>query len=548
MGMAMVTVTAMGTGMSNSRPDGTKRAMSTMRRRPLSMKTLRIGVAGVPVIGLLAMATAGAYAQEAGSGGASSGRAVTLVPRVTVSETLTDNVRLSNANRQSEQVTEISPGIHIGMNGARVKGFFDYALTGVYYGQNSAPSRTQHALNTFGSLEAVENWAFIDFSGSISQQAVSALGTQFIDNTAINPNRTEVSSYRISPYVRGRLGDMANYEARYSRAVTSSDTVAASGVTAVDGSVTVSGASAFRNLGWSTNASRQNIGYNAGRTTEADQLNLNLSYAITPQLSVSVGGGREANNYTSFDKQNYSTNSVGVSWSPSAMTRVLASRGHRSFGDTHSVSVEHRTARTVWRFSDSKDVAVTPNQQALGSLGSIYNLLYNQFASVEPNEVARAQLVSAYLQTYGISPNAVVVGSFLTSALSLQRRQDLSFALLGVRDTVTFIATRGESTRLDTMSTGIDDFTSSAVVRQRGFSVNYAHRLTPEYSLAVLVSQQNTSSALAVQDSTLRLINISLTGRVGRRVMVAVGVRHVVSSGASPYAENAITGNLTVQF
>lgn len=522
--------------------------MFAMLHSPLSLKTLRLGVAGVPVIGILAMASAGAYAQEAASGGAGSGRAVTIVPRVALSETLTDNVRLSNSARQSEQVTEISPGIHIGMDGARIKGFFDYALTGVYYAQNSAPSRTQQALNTFGSVEAVDNWAFVDFSGSISQQAVSAFGTQSIDNTAINANRAEVSSYRISPYVRGRLGDLASYEARYSRAVTGSDAVDASGVTAVDGSVKVSGASAFRNLGWSANASRQKVDYNAGRPTEADQLNLSLSYTITPQLSVSVSGGREANNYTSFDKQSYSTNSVGVSWSPSAMTRVSASRGQRSFGDTHSLSLEHRTARTVWRFSDSKDVAVTPNQQVLGSLGSVYDLLYNQFASVEPNEAARAQLVSAYLQTYGISPNAVVVGSFLTSALSLQRRQDLSFALLGVRDTITFIATRGESNRLDTLSGGIDDFTRSAVVRQRGFSVNYAHRLTPEYSLAVLVSQQNTTGALAAQDSTLRFINISLTGRVGKRATVAMGVRRVVSSGASPYAENAITGNLTVQF
>ena len=151
--------------------------------------------------------------------------------------------------------------------------------------------------------------------------------------------------------------------------------------------------------------------------------------------------------------------------------------------------------------------------------------------SLEPNAAARAQLVNTFLLANGISPNAVVVSSFLTSALSLQRRQDLSFALLGVRDTVSPCA---------------DDLTASAVIRQQGFSVNYAHRLTPDYSLGVLVSQQNSSGVSSLQDSRVRFINLSLTGKVGKHATVSVGGRHVVTRGTSPYVENAITGNLDV--
>lgn len=512
-----------------------------------SALSLRIRVAGVPVACILAMLSAGAYAQESVSGGA-AGRAVSIVPRVSFTETLTDNVRLTNAGQQSEQITAISPGIRINIEGARVKGYFDYALNQIFYAQGSSPSQSQNALNTFGTLEAVDNWAFVDFSGSISQQAVSAFGAQSIDNSSVNANRAEVSSYRISPYVRGRLGDLVSYDARYSRAVTSSDAAGKSSVKTADGIANFRGDSAFRNLGWSADVSQQRVDFYAGRPTEADRLNLGLSYSITPQLSVSVNAGREANNYTSFDKQSSNTGGFGVRWSPSEMTKLSASRDHRSFGDAHSVSFEHRTARTAWRFSDTKDVSATPNQAVVGSLGSIYDLLYSQFASLEPNAAARAQLVNAYLLANGISPNAVVISSFLTSALSLQRRQDLSFALLGVRDTVTFIATQSKSTRLDTVSAGVDDFTTSEVVRQRGFSVNYAHRLTPDYSLGVLVSQQRTSGVSSLQDTTLRFLNVSLTAKVGKRATASMGVRRVVSSGNSRYVENAITGNLTVQF
>ena len=518
-----------------------------MMSSPRSLRILRKGISGYPVAGILTMVSAGAFAQETLSGDG-MGRAISIVPRVSFTETLTDNVRLTNVGRQSEQITQISPGIRVNLNGARVKGYFDYALNQTFYAQNSSPSRSENALNTFGTLEAIDNWAFLDFSGSISQQSVSAFGTQSIDNTSINSNRTEVSNYRISPYVRGQLGDLASYDARYSRSVTSSEAAGASGIAITDALVNVRADRAFGNLGWLANASRQKVDFSSGRPTELDRLSLGLSYALTPQLSVSVNAGREANNYTSLDKKNYLTSGFGVNWSPSPTTRLQATRDQRSFGEAHSLNFEHRTARTVWRFTDSKDVSATPNKGAFGSLGSIYDLLFSQFASLEPNTASRAQLVNSYLLANGINPNAVVVNSFLSSALTLQRRQDLSFALLGVRDTITFIATRSKSSRLDPVSAGVDDLTASAVVRQHGLSVNYTHRLTPDYSLGVLVSQQNASGVSNLQGSTIRFLNLSLTGRVGKQATVSVGGRHVVSSGASPYVENALTGNLIVRF
>ena len=152
------------------------------------------------------------------------------------------------------------------------------------------------------------------------------------------------------------------------------------------------------------------------------------------------------------------------------------------------------------------------------------------------------------MQANGLSPNATAVSNVLTSAISLQRSQNLSFALLGVRDTITFMATRLQSSPIDASSTASNALTNSLFVNQRGFSVNYTHRLTPDYSLGVLASQQNASGLSGVQGTKLRLLNLNVTGRVGKQTTASVGVRRVVSSGAAPYTETAAFGTLIMQF
>ena len=504
---------------------------------------------------LMVMAVAGAHAQTVDTqepvSATGAKPAFSVVPRVSVAETFTDNARLSSVDKRADQITEISPGIRITSETGRVKGYFDYSLRELIYAQNSAPSTTQNALNTFGTVEAVEKRAYLDFSGNISQQAISAFGTQSVGNTATNANLTETSSFRLSPYVRGRLTDAAEYEARYSLTTTRTKSSLVSDVTAADTLVKVGSGSGsgFRLLGWSVEGTQQNINYSAGRITEADRLRAVLTYAVTPQFRLSAIGGREANNYLSFDKQSYDSTGFGVDWTPSERTKLSASRENRFFGEGHNLSFEHRTGRTVWRFSDVRDTFATPSQSGVGSIGSVYDLFFTQFASIEPDPILRAQLVNNFLLANGINPNAAVISNFLTSAVSLQRRQNLSFSLLGVRDTVTFMATRSETSQLDSQSNFSGDFSKSTIVSQQGFSASYAHRLTPLSSLNVFASQQNTSGSFVLQDSTLRYFNVSVSSLIAKRSTATLGIRRVVfDSTTSPYVETAITGNLTVQF
>jgi len=477
------------------------------------------------------------------------GQTVTVVPRVAVTETLTDNVTLTNVAPRSEQTTEISPGVRVTVNGARLKTYFDYSLSHIAYAQSTSANRNQNTLNTFGTLEAVDGRVFLDFSGNISRQAVSAFGTQSQSNTAVNANQAEVSTYRVSPYVRTRLGSVANLDARISRSVSASDNNATANSATTDTVVKLASAEASRSLGWTAQASRQRVDYSSGRPTESDLLSLGLTYTVTPQLKLFADAGRESSNYTGVDKQSYSTSNLGLNWRPSERTTVAASRGDRSFGGNHNLSIEHRTGRTVWKFSDGKDVLTTPGQNGFGVIGNVYDLFDRQFASTTPDAQARADRVDQFLQNNGINPNTPVLGNFLTSAVTLQRRQDLSFALLGVRDTITFLFSRSTSNRLDTVSSSIDSLSATNTITQQGLSVNYNHRLTPDYSLGVQLSQQTTAGDVATQDNTLRSLGLNVSGKVGKRTSTSLGLRRLVAdSPTNPYSENALTGHLSVQF
>jgi len=476
-------------------------------------------------------------------------RAIEIVPRLSMSETWTDNARAGSVDKQFDLITAISPGILVRAESARLKGYLDYSFNKINYSKNSSSDQSQNSLNAFGTLEAVENLFFIDVSGNISQQSISAFGTQSAVDTSINSNQTEVSNYRLSPSFRGRLTDVANYEARWSRSIVGSKSDVRSGVGQTDWLLNLNGNTAVKGLAWSVDTSRQTVGFSEGRPTEADRAIVGMAYSLTPQVNINANRGFDSNNYSSMEKETQTSSGVGFNWIPSGSTTVSGSMDQRSFGRMHSLNFDHRTGRTAWKITDSRSVATSPTQTTLGSIGSIYDILYSQFATIEPNPGVRAQLVNAYLQTNNISPNSKVLTPYLISALTITRRQDVIFALLGARSTVTFIASQTRSQRLDSLSNSIDDYSSESSIAQRGISINYSHRLTPEMTFSGLASWQKVNGVSAGAGEGTGLIGFNLTKTLAKSSNVSAGFRRVNFSGVSDFShEAAISINLNLLF
>ena len=477
-------------------------------------------------------------------------RAWSVVPRVTASQTFTDNVDLSSTAKQADQITEVSPGIRIQADTARLKGFVDYSLRNFLSAQDERRNRTQNALTANGAFEAIDKWLYLDASGTIGQQTVSAFGPQSTGAANLNPNSTQTSTFRFSPYIRGRLAGSADYTLRYSISETRVSSSIATGVTNEEFSARVSAALAGP-LSWRVDASRQATQYGAGTRNQADVLSGRLTYLYSPEISGFVTAGTDSNNYRTATAQSYTTSGFGMDWTPTERTRVSVSRERRFFGNSHAVSINHRLPLAAIRFSDTRNVTVLPNQSGATSNGTYYDLLFAQLGATIPDPVARGQEVARLLQQSGIASNAAITSGYLASRVSVQRRQDLSLVLNGLRNTVTYtlFQTASESAGAAAVTSVADDLSRSTLVRTSGISSNFSHRLSPLTSLNALSSWSRTTGSSDSLKTTQRLFNINVSTRFSQRLGGSLGLRMTISDGTgAAYRENAVLGTITAHF
>ncbi|MES2960125.1 MAG: TIGR03016 family PEP-CTERM system-associated outer membrane protein [Pseudomonadota bacterium] len=474
--------------------------------------------------------------------------ALSVVPRAGVTLTATDNNR-SSGSGEADLITRLSAGVQVRKTAGRVQGALDYTLSGLLYARDADESNFQNELNAFGTAEFVDNWVYLDASANVSRQLISAFGSQSSDSSLDNSNQAEVATYSLSPYVRGRLGSLADYEARLSHAATRTDASGSSDSTINGGSLLLRGGNPLTLFSWSVTGSRTSYDFSEGRRTEEDRVRGVLTLALNSQLSVSAIGGREANNFTDLDKQSRSTSGFGISWRPTARTRFTAEGERRFFGTAHAASFEHRTPRSAIRFSSSRNVGSGLQRLASRSLGTAFDLFFLQFASVEPDPVAREQIVNDFLQANGISPTAVIASDFLASAVTVDRRQELSYTLLGVRDTITLLASVTDRRRLDTVAVVDDDFNNSRDIKQRGYDIGWARRLTPRSTFNLGLSQSKTTGDLSALATDLRTLRASWSSRLDKKTTVSLGARHSkFDSESNPYTENAVVGTLSTTF
>lgn len=464
------------------------------RSRPAA---LRHGAAAAALL----CAMTQAWAQKAG---------VSVQPRLSVSQTWTDNLQLTTQNKDAAVISTIAPGINMSINSGRVRGTLDYSLNGLIYSKTDHSNRIQNTLSAKGAAELVENWIYLDAAASISQQTVSAFGTASSDSSLQGGNTSEVTNLSMSPSIRGQVEGLMGYALIGTLAESRAKDSSLGDSSSRDLSLNLNGLGSGRLLNWSAALSKQESRVRAGRDTNTSSATGTLLVNPDVEWNFGLTAGYERNDYTTLSGQDSGTYGANGNWTPTPRTKLAASWTYHEYGNAHSLSFEHRMARSVWRLSDSQSVSTS------GSQGNT---------------------------------DATTTTGFLSASARLARNQSASFALQGQRTTLTFTLSQSRSRRVDSLTTAQDDLSESTFVLQRGVTVNIAYRLTPTSSASLSLSQQQSRGDEASQSTDLKSITANWSRRLGAKTSLQLGLRHNrFSSQQRPYRESALLATLVQQF
>lgn len=471
----------------------------------------------------------------------------TIEPRIALRGTYTDNVSLAAAPERGEFVTQVSPGIGISGRTPRFTGSLTYDAHLLFYARERERDRIANTLAAAGTLEAVENFFFIDADSRISQNYASPFAPRPADITTVTDNRAETRSAALSPYVRGLLPGGYSYEVRNRNAWTTSDNDAIAKVHTRQWSASL--ASPIRLFGWSISGSDTNIS-REGPLARPDQDSRNVQARLIFQpdstLRLYVSGGREENNFSLQQERSYDTYGYGALWQPTPRTTTQFDWNHRFFGVARSASFAHRTRLTAWNVTYSRDITNLQQELLLRETGDTRDLIDAIFRARIPDPVERARAVDEFLRLTGLAGSTFTVSSvFSTEQVFLQERLAGSMALIGARNSLTFNAFRSRSTSLGRI-VGAGFLSAEADrVDQHGFGLSASHRLTPFTSLTASANRLFSEAEPSGVDARNDLLSLGFTHTLSPKTSTFAGAtytRFQSSAVATAHARSVFAG------
>lgn len=469
------------------------------------------------------------------------GRDNSIQTRASITETFSNNVEVSAKNPLSDAVTELAAGLSFQSSSGRLRGYFDYELTGILYARHSDLNTYQNALRANLGADLVENRVRLDVQAGITQSAISAFGVQPGSSGLPSSNVTEYRSLVITPSFKGPLGPAVEYKAGLTYTLSDARGTTVGDATSDSAFVQLSPSSPGV-VGWAVDFNSTHSNFDAGRATVDNRLNGTLSRKIDAlDLLVNVSAGVEVTDISTLERARYQNWGIGATWAPSPRTKLVAQLEERFFGNGHVLRFEHRTALTTWTISDTRSLNSSGNGATSGGQGTTFDLYYTQFASIEPDPAKRTELVNRFLKANGLSASTGADTGFLRSGETVVRTQNLSVAYRGLRGTAVVAIGRSVNVPIGGAPLPGADFINTFNIVTDTAAISLSHRLTPKSSANLVLSYDQSHGDQPQQSSNQREVNLQYLAQLTDRSNLIVGARRAVyKTFQSPYNESAI--------
>lgn len=303
----------------------------------------------------------------------------TIVPSVSLDETLSDNVDLDpEGTEEGASITSVAPRVQIQSQASRlttswnVGASFEQQVGGVDEGTNIRPS-----ISGFGTLEALKNLLFFDARATVSQVLLDN------EDPDAGSNQETVTNFSLGPRLVNRLGDFATSQLSYEfskvivqdegEAIDDGDDI--STTTVHDASLNLTSGSDFRRYLWSLSASASNSDSNDDASiVKRRDLNAGLEFIVVRTFSLIGNVG-----YQIFDDGNAANDVQGATWdggfrwTPGPNTELFMTYGQRDDSNSLEVDFSHNIGPRTRLTLTYDEVLQTGEEQLLDNSSFLIN-------------------------------------------------------------------------------------------------------------------------------------------------------------------------------
>lgn len=408
-------------------------------------------------------------------------------PSLTVSSTYSDNIDLT-PNGESEFVTEVSPAVSISREGRRLSVNLDYSLQNLLYIDDSGRNASNHRLGANANAEVLLDTLFVDFSSSFGQQQTDRRSSSSSDAISGEDNLSDVYSYSMSPYWQQRLGDVADYELRYTYdMVNSGDTSSSSQDSNSEGNAVafdIESGPATGKINWGLDYANSQVDYDSGAKSDTESGSASVGYQLTSSFNTFVSGSFENNEFSGgrgevepddssvgagfvwaptqdlnltlaynerldpLPNEDDTFVSGNIFWAPTARTDLNLALGNGFFGETLSGSLAHRTRWTRWNFSYDEGASdfrslvleqgrIVCPRNALATATSFATLIA-QCRTLAPGETRQPD--EGFLRSRNNGAFFSGINASITEDTFISKTGRASVSIVGARNTITLAA------------------------------------------------------------------------------------------------------------
>lgn len=291
----------------------------------------------------------------------------TIAPRFTLGATYSDNIQLSDTDRQGEMILTQQPGVSVRGNSGRASVNFDYNLQNRVYVEEGSRNALDNQLGATAQAEIIRDMLFLDARANVGRQNVNTFGRVSDTPLLDTGNTAQVVNWSFGPSFRYRLPSLGSVTANYTFSNTSAGGQADEfGGAQHNVNFNLNSGEQLGRFGWaiSTGAS-QSSSFQGGSDPRFGRVNGQLSYQFHRRFRAFTNLGYDLNDFQSVTGEDDSgvTWSLGATWTPTPRSTLTASYGDRPFGGTFSMDARHRAGR--WNFTSRYTEDFTTTQQVL---------------------------------------------------------------------------------------------------------------------------------------------------------------------------------------